>query len=140
MTIGFAAFKPFKLFKPDFNDPETRASILNFMPNVDLDDPAVQQGILDFAIPISMIEKVRESGQRAYQTAPRVHTPTLVVQGTQDELVRLGTTRQFIRRFAGKVQYVEVDAAHDLTNDKIAVWRTIEHAIMDFTQLIKTGE
>jgi carboxylesterase len=140
LRYALPRFKPFKLFKPDFNDPETRAGILNFMPHVDLDDPEVQAGIMDFEIPISMIDQVRQVGQRGYHHAPQIHTSTLVIQGTQDELVHPQTTRQLIQRLAGQVQYVEVDAGHDLTNDNNAVWHDIEHTIMDFIELIKKGE
>lgn len=125
-------FKPFKLMKPDFSDPEMRANIGQYMPEADLDDPEVQQAIINFAVPVSMIDQIRVAGQRAYKAADSIISPTLVIQGTQDQLVQPEMTRRFIRRFRAKLEYTEVDADHNLTDSANGAWNALCGAIDTF--------
>lgn len=127
-------FKPFKLFKPDFSDAETRAGIRKFMPDVDLDDVKVREGILNFSVPTGIVDQVRQVGEMAHRQAGRVNVPTLIVQGTADELVLPAITRQFMGRLGHGVRYVEVDGAHDLTNDMGKHWVDVEKALLDFVR------
>lgn len=133
-------FKPFRLFKPDFKDPEVRAGIHNFLPEADLDDPEIQRSILDFEIPVKIIDEVRLLGQRGYRLAPRVKHPTLVIQGTNDELVQPALTKQLVERLAGPVQYISVTAAHDLLDDQRPAWDEIVRAVTGFIEAHRMGE
>jgi esterase/lipase len=115
---AFPTIKPFKLVKPDFNRQETRDGVRNFMPDVNLDDPAVREAITEFELPIGMFNEIRHAGEQAYRSLHHVHAPALVLQGTQDNLVRPAATRRLLVRLRGRVQYVEVPAEHDLTTLK----------------------
>ncbi|MCU0512480.1 MAG: alpha/beta fold hydrolase [Anaerolineae bacterium] len=129
-------FKPFALFKPDFASPETRKGIANFMPGVNLDDPAVQAGILNFEIPTGMIDQIRIAGQKGQAAAGRITCPVLVLQGLEDELVRPATTRQLIRHFSGGVRYTEVRGTHELLNPAHDSWATLRRLMTDFVHEI----
>ncbi len=107
-------FKPFSLIKPNFSDPDTRQSMRGFLGDVDFDDPTVQQGIRDFAIPTHMLDQIRAAGERAYRAAPRIEIPTLVIQGLADELVPPESTRALTARIPGAV-YQEIPGDHIIT-------------------------
>ncbi len=124
--------RPFAWLKIDFNDARTRRDIGNFLPGVDLDDPATQQAIRELRIPMRIVDQVRTVGNEAWRRAPRVDGPLLVIQGTRDEVVRVEHTRQLLQRLPGPLHYVEVDAGHDLLNPQQAAWSQIEGAVLEF--------
>ncbi|MBC8098944.1 MAG: alpha/beta fold hydrolase [Armatimonadetes bacterium] len=136
LKIVLPNVKPFRLMKPDFNDPKTREGILNFMPGADLDNPAVQAAVKDFAIPMQMIDQIRLTGQRAYQAAPTVKCPALVLQGRQDTLVLPAITQQLMGRMGGAVQYTEVDGEHDIIASEKPAWDEITQAVLTFAALV----
>ena len=126
--------KPFKLIKLKFDDPETRKGIHNFMPDADLDDPAVQMAIRDFKIPLDLFAQIQQAGKQAYQAASRIatSTPTLVIQGSLDDLVYPELTQQMIKRIPGTVGYVEVESKHDLVVTSNPVWSQVTQFVLDF--------
>lgn len=126
-------FKPFKLMKPDFSDPEFRDGVTRFMPHIDLDDPEIRQGILNFEIPLSLIDQIRSTGHLSGENAPRVNSPTLILQGTADELVKPEITRDLIKRFKNGVTYKEIDSGtHNLLGADTHYWPHVITAIDDF--------
>lgn len=125
-------FRPFRLFGADFSDPNFRASLVNFMPNADFDDPDVQQQIRDFRVPLEMVDQIRVAGEQAYQLAPQIKIPALIVQGRQDELVLPRFTRQWSQRFPGRLHYAEVEGDHNFLNPYTSVYQQIERTVLDF--------
>ena len=125
-------FRPFRLFRADFSDPDFRANLRNFMPTADLDDPDTQRQILDLRIPLELVDQIRVVGEIAYQIAPKIHLPTLIVQGTGDDLVLPRLTRQLSQRFPGRLHYAEVDGDHAFLNPYTAVYGQIERTVLDF--------
>ncbi|MFN8530035.1 MAG: alpha/beta fold hydrolase [Anaerolineae bacterium] len=109
-------FKPFGLVKLDFNSAETREGITAFMPGVNLDDPAVQQAIRDFAIPTRMLDQLRAAGAAAGRAAPSIQVPTLVIQGKDDRLVTPANTRSIVRQIPN-VDYRETPGEHNLLDE-----------------------
>lgn len=140
LRYAFPEFKPFRLFKPDFDDPQTREGILAYLPGADLNDPSVRQGILNFGIPMQVINQIRLAGKAAHANAPKITAPVLVVQGTQDELVKPALTQQFIQRFSGSVRYTEVAEGHGLLNTESAAWPMLQSTLIDFLQTHHLGE
>lgn len=132
-------FKPFRLFEPDFTDPNVRESIQRFMPEADLDDPEIRAGIKDFAIPVRMMDHVRILGDLGYKAAPHLTMPTLVVQGLQDELVLPAKTKKLMTRFGATPDYKEVPAEHELLTTNGVGWPTIRSLILDFAAQQRTG-
>ena len=62
----------------------------------------------------------------------RLNLPTLVLQGYRDPLVKPELTRQLLRQFAGPIEYVEIDAQHDLIDPALPAWPRLEQALRDF--------
>ena len=134
IQFAFPTFKPFRLFKPNFNDPEFQLGFRNFMPNADLHDPVIQQGILDFAVDTRVFAQIRLAGLEAYRLAPQVTSPTLIIQGDRDELVTPKRTRDLANRLKSKVEWFEVSATHNPLRPSEPYWNTIVqhiHAFID---------
>jgi len=88
--------------------------------------------LLAFQGPDSIVNQVRITGRTAYDQAPGVETPLLIVQGKHDEIVRLRFTRRLMKRFPHSPRYLEVDADHDLVRPAHTDWPAIEQAVLDF--------
>ncbi|MBZ0304398.1 MAG: alpha/beta fold hydrolase [Anaerolineae bacterium] len=129
----------FRLLRLDFSDPETRASILNFVPDADLDDPQTQQAIRDFRLPVSLFAEVRKAGVMGFRAAPQVRVPVTIIQGVQDELVRPYLTAQLVRRFPNGARLLEVQADHVLIDPRTLAWAKIREVLLDFRGLATTG-
>lgn len=126
--------KPFRLFRLDFSSPDVRKGMSSFLPNLDLEDPSVQEGIRNFSIPLRIFDQVRQVGQAAEQAAPLASMPTLVVQGRSDQLVTPQLTCELMAKLPGLVDYREVDAAHDLLDPQQSQWHEIEQAVLEFAR------
>lgn len=135
----FPTFKPFRLFKPDFNNPETREGILRFMPELDLDDPQTRAAVMEFELPVKMLAQIHKAGQNGYRNAPHIHCPTLIVQGHRDELVTPANTRKLSARIKAPLTYIEVDAEHNLHATDQAAWGRIREAIAGFAHTFETA-
>ncbi len=132
----FNGVQPFRLFKPDFTNLEVRAGIRNFLPDADLDDPQVQQAIRDFRLPLSLFEQIYRAGHSAHRLAPTLPSslPVLVLQGTDDDLVRPHLTRRWLKRLNSSVQYLEVPGKHDLPKTDSVSWLQVQTAVVRFAQ------
>ena len=131
--------KPFRLFKPDFSDPDVRKGMANFLPNVDLDDPDVQHNLLDLSLPLSVIDEVRMVGEAARLAAGSVRSATLLVQGTNDRVVLPKTSRQLVYAFDPPARYVEVDGGHDLMDETGPAWPEVTEAVLAFASRLRQG-
>ena len=109
--------RPFQ--KVDFDDPRLREQFARIIPDLDLDDPQIQQVIREeFILPLGTIEEVLRMGKDGYRLASQGDVPTLVLQGAQDEIVRPRETRRLLNRFQpGVPHYREINAGHDLLVD-----------------------
>lgn len=130
--------RPFRLLKSNFDDPEVRTGIHNFLPGIDLDDPIVRQHIRDFKLPLELFSQIRTTGQQAYQSAARIAAPTpvLVIQGTHDDLVKPPLTHKLAQQFRTAVNYVEVPAKHDLQVETGNAWTTVRAQVTEFAQRV----
>jgi carboxylesterase len=123
-------FRPFE--KADLHDVKIRKAILQFMPEADFDDLAVQNFIRSISLPMKTIEHVRQTGLHALRNASQLCLPTLIVQGTTDEVVRPASTRKLVQRMNGSVQYHEINAGHDLIHQDHAAWLQLKNLIGNF--------
>ena len=126
--------KPFRLFRLDFSNPDVRQGLANFIPDLDLDDPDVQQAIREITLPTASLDELRLLGQAARRAAPAIRVPTLVIQGAQDRVVGPQATRQFLDQFTSPVRYREVTGAHDLLDATRPAWPAVTRAVVDFAQ------
>jgi pimeloyl-ACP methyl ester carboxylesterase len=127
-------FRPLR--KADFSSPQLREGIGKFMPNLNLDDSATQQAMRDFRVPLSLIDQIRGLSRLAYAHAAKCAAPTLVIQGSRDDVVRVPRTRKLIARFRQPPRYVEVDSAHDLTIAQNPAYPQVEAAVVEFARSI----
>ena len=67
-----------------------------------------------------------------YQTTATLTLPTLILQGTGDELVKPHLTRQLLQRLPGPIQYSVLAAAHVLLDATRPAWPTVEMAVTRF--------
>lgn len=131
--------KPFRLFRPDFSNPQVRKGLATFLPGVDLDDPAVQRSLLEITIPLSIIDEVRLAGEAGRQAAGSVRAATLIVQGTGDRVVLPAATRQLVYAFRPPARYVEAAAEHDLLDANSPAWPQIRDAVVGFANHLLEG-
>jgi carboxylesterase len=104
--------QPFK--RADFGDARLRQFLGGLLPELDLDDPATQSTLRQLHIPTSFADQVIDAGKAAAKAALRVTTPTLIIQGIEDEAVRPEATRQLLKVFPGPIQYRELPTGHEL--------------------------
>jgi len=124
--------QPFK--KADFSDPKLRHSLNKMLSGVNLDDPNTQHWLRELTVPVKLFEQLHKVGQDAYNKASQVITPTLIIQGIYDEVARLENTRQLLQQFPGPIQYVEVDAGHELIDPAQAAWLQVKEVTFNFIQ------
>ena len=132
-------FQPFR--KADFSDPKVRNGIKNFMPQANLDDPAIQDEVRQIKITSSMFAQLRNMSKLVYKNAGLIKVPLLVIQGKQDRVVIPILTRRLLMRFQAhkSSQYLELDAEHDLTNTSNPAWTDIENAVLNFAESLKSS-
>ncbi len=63
---------------------------------------------------------------RRHPGFPLPRCPTLVFQGSKDEVVDPALARDFVRRMQGGAELVELPEGHELTADLPGLWRRIE--------------
>lgn len=125
-------FKPFKIFKPDFNDPEFQKGTRNFMPDADFDDPEFRRGTLELEVHTHVFDQIRAVGATAYQLAPQFAVPTLVIQGTEDELVTPRSTEKLLQRLGGDLIYKQVKAPHNPLQPELECWHEVVESVQSF--------
>ena len=135
----FPYVQPFKYI--NFSEPMIRREILDVMPNLNLDDPAVQQQIRRLPVPIKIFEQLMALGRAVRQSAGRAAAPTLVIQGTLDDTVKVTSTRYLLQKLAGPLRYVEVSTGHHLVRGEDPGWPVVEQEVLTFARaLIKITE
>jgi carboxylesterase len=134
--VIFPVFQPFR--KVDFSSAQLRRAVLGLFPDLDLDNPANQEILRGLRVPTRLVEQVRQVGQAAWRAAPQVVSPTLIVQGDQDETVRLAYTRKLRARIPGPVHYTEVSAGHALLDPEEGEWERVSGAVLDYLTPIRT--
>lgn len=140
INVVLPKVKIFKLFEPDFEDPQMREGMLNFMPGADLDDPEVQANIKEFELPISLFNEIRTIGKRALQLAPQVTIPVQIFQGTEDDLVQPSSTRKLIGQLGGDVGYYDVPLPHEIINPDAEAWDGMCKALVRYVERIGASE
>ncbi|MDX2137492.1 MAG: alpha/beta fold hydrolase [Chloroflexota bacterium] len=125
-------YKPFQMVKLDFNSPEVRKNIEQFMPGADLDNPQVRQQILSLELPTAALEQLRAVGQHAWDAAPQVMTPTLIIQATNDKTVPPAKTRALYERMRPGARFIEVSGEHNFIRYEPHALAMAAGAILEF--------
>jgi hypothetical protein len=66
-----------------------------------------------------------------YAPFPLPPCPTLVVQGTRDDVVDPALAREFVRRMQGRARLVELDQGHELNADLPGLWRILDRFLSE---------
>jgi hypothetical protein len=122
--------RPFK--KADFADPKVRKGLSNFFGGIDLDDPQTQQYLRELTVPVSLLEQIQRVGQTASGLIKEMSSPTMVLQGTQDEVVDPQGTRKLLQRLPVPIHYCELVGVHDLLDPKGPTWPQLEQFVLNF--------
>jgi len=61
-----------------------------------------------------------------YESFPLPRCPTLVIQGSKDEVVAPELAREFVRRMDGRAELLLLPEGHELTADLPALWARID--------------
>jgi carboxylesterase len=134
-------FRP--LQRADFHDPKLQQSLADFFPDVDLDDPETHTWLRDLQVPATVISQIVKSGKLGYRRARSVRTPTLVVQGEEDELVRPSNTRRLVERLASAQSdggYLEIPGGHNIIDKDQPEWGRLEQTLIEFSRSIRDVE
>ena len=86
---------------------------------------------------LSSIAQVRQLGRRAFERASEIDVPTLVIQGSKDKVVRPECTARLLNRFPIRVQYQDVNAAHDLVNPVSSAWNEVKETLLIFAESVR---
>jgi carboxylesterase len=131
--------QPSRLFNLDFKDPKLLSTMGEFLPGLDLQDPQMQQAVIEYKIPIKLIEEVRKAGLAGYNAAPHITCPTLIVQGTQDTSVSVESTQKLIKHLNVPVSYHEFETGHKLVHPEEPTWDKIHQVILDYMQEVRAN-
>lgn len=122
--------KPFE--KANFDDPQVREQMKDIAEGIDLSDPEVQERLREeIRLPTAVLDEVRRLGKEAYQLAPQVDAPTLIIQGRQDDTVRPSHTAKLAARFNGQSYYTEIDGGHDFPKWDTHHWLLVNNFIQE---------
>ena len=107
------AVKPFN-FVP-VQHPMMMEEFFQYLPEIDPSDPAQQAELRQINIPLYILDQLREVAREAFIAAPQVQAPTLIIQGSQDPLIRPAATESLARSMTAPVRRKIVDGPHSLT-------------------------
>ena len=125
-----AYIQPLK--RRDLSNLQTRKVIQELLPEADLDDPETRKSLHQVTIPLSVFGEVMRAGQNAYHSLAQVQIPTLIVQGSQDQVVRPERTRRLLERFTTTLEYQEVLAGHKLVDPQNPAWDRVEKIFLTY--------
>ena len=130
--------RPFE--QANFHDPATREALLQIDPDLDLTDPAVQHRLrTELRIPLTAVAELRALAARSARVAGAAIAPTLVVQGSDDRVVRPADTRRLLPRLGGMVSYHELPCDHLLVAPERAAWPRVRELVLDHVAPLLDG-
>jgi len=120
-------FKPFG--RIDFTNPDTRRTLADIAPGVDLDDPAVRRQLRDaFCIPTHALDELRRVNNAAAAASRRFSAPSAILQGLQDPTTLPAYSRALAARIGAEL--IEFPGDHLIVDPKRPSWPTVRDAIV----------
>ena len=132
LRLFFGHWRP--LARADFADERIRNGLLRVIPDLQLDDPAVQGELRAFTVPTQLLDELRALSIAAGRSAKRLAAPTLVMQGIRDMLVRSEHTSQLVARLPQVQRYETLDGSHNLTTPEDGAWERVEQGVLRFAE------
>ncbi len=122
--------KPFQ--NADFTQEVVRSQFRRLEPTLNLDDPEVQRELREkVVLPTSSLVQLQQVGRAASRAAPRITTPTLVLQGKADTTVSPADTRRLVKRLGGPVTFSETSGTHEFISPGAAGFSEVEKILSD---------
>lgn len=126
--------QPFK--KADFGDPQLSKFFSGTAPDLDLEDPQVQNNLRQLRVPTRFVDQVITVGGIVEQTAAQVEVPILILQGTRDEAVKPERTRQLLQLLPGPINYEELETDHGLVQRENPGFRQMSRSVLAFAETL----
>ncbi len=130
LRFYFGRWRPLR--RADFADERIRQGLLAIIPDLQVDDPAVQSELRALVVPTQLLSELRRLGIVAGREARRLHAPTLVVQGIRDTLVKPDDTARLVERLPSVKRYEKVDGSHSLPRPEGGAWERVVQAVLGF--------
>lgn len=130
LRLFFGRWTPLK--NADFSDERVRTGLLRVIPDLDIDDWAVQEELRQFVVPTALLNELRRLGTSTARAARRLMAPTLVFQGLRDTMVRPEHTASLVARLPRLSSYEIVDGSHNLPSPDDGAWERIERTTLAF--------
>ena len=130
LRLFFGRWRP--LSRVDFADDRVRNGLLRVIPDLDVDDAAVQQELRAFTVPTQLLNELRRLGIATGRAATRLASPALVVQGLRDSLVRPEHSARLVRRLPQVRAHEVIDGSHSLPDPEDGAWERVERAVLGF--------
>jgi carboxylesterase len=134
VSLLFRRVKPLKY--ADFSAMDFRLGLQRMFKGIDLENPQIQQALSQITVPLNSIAQVRQLGLSAFERASEIDVPTLVIQGSKDKIVRPVCTARLLNRFPKRVQYQDVNAAHDLVDPVSSAWKEVKDTLLIFAERV----
>jgi esterase/lipase len=135
IRLLFRRVHPLK--RADFSAIDVRHGLQRMFGSIDLDNPAIQLALREITVSLSPIDQIRQLGNSAYASATALNVPTLVIQGSNDNVVPPYRTKRLVSRFARPVQYMEVHAGHDVVHPDSGAWTQVKNRLQLFAEKIR---
>jgi len=129
--------QPFK--RVNFDDPRLRDFFGGLLPELNLDDPATRSSLRQIRVPTSVADQIFRLGKEAGKQANYVATPTLIMQGIDDEAVRSEITRELLQAFPGPIQYMELAADHELIHPENSGYAELSASMLRFASSLSVS-
>lgn len=131
------SFKP--LPRLNLSEEMVQQALKVLIPTVDLDTPEMRAGIREFRAPLFFLDMFRRMGIAIEREAKKVRGPILIVQGSQDPVVRPVLTRKLAKLLCGEITYQEVDSNHEINLPGNQGNPAAVQAVLAFAEKIKNG-
>jgi carboxylesterase len=114
----------------NWGDPRVHEWFDRTRPSMRTRDP-INQAVLtqDAVYSARMLDEMRRLLRQTRRMATRVTTPTLIVQGVDDQVVLPRDTRRLVARMGGPVTYREIQGDHYLPLPAFAGWSHLQQVI-----------
>lgn len=129
--------QPFK--KANFSDARIGEFFGGLIPELDLEDPQVQENLRQLSVPARFVDQVLGVGRAAERAAAQIQLPTLIIQGTQDQAVRPARTRQMLQRLPGPITYEELETDHGLVEADNPGFQQMTQSVLAFAGGVATA-
>lgn len=125
------SIQPFRFLPMD--KPMLERRFLQYLPEIDLDQPEHVSELHHLRLPLYMIDQLREVGRKGLAAAPNVHIPSLLIQGIRDQVIRPQWSAELKEHIGGDVTFCAVDGPHDLTMPGNPAFETVAAEVNAFT-------